>query len=229
MTDPGLASTREHARLAVVLTTIAISIAGVILFSFAPWSDWRTGLLLSIVENAILIGFSITTGDRLIPHLMLFGLAVGSSELLADAWLVDATRTLDYSPGGGPMIWRSPAWMPLAWEVVAVQLGYLGLRLFEWRKGLGLLLAGVIGAINIPFYEEMALKVRWWRYADCRMFLHTPYYIILGEFLIAVVIAALAGQTRYERWSRSILAGLLAGLGIFACYALGYFAMEGPP
>src|SRR6059058_788405 len=101
MTDPGLASTREHARLAVVLTTIAISIAGVILFSFAPWSDWRTGLLLNIVENAILIGFSITTRDRLIPHLMLFGLAVGFSELPADAWLVDATRTLDYSPGGG--------------------------------------------------------------------------------------------------------------------------------
>ena len=48
---------------------------------------------------------------------------VGLAELLADAWLVDYTRTLDYSIGGGPMIWRSPVWMPQAWEVVAVQFG----------------------------------------------------------------------------------------------------------
>ena len=41
----------------------------------------------------------------------------------------DYTRTLDYSIGGGPMIWRSPLWMLLAWEVVAVQFGYIGLGL----------------------------------------------------------------------------------------------------
>jgi len=27
------------------------------------------------------------------------------------------------------MIWRSPLWMLLAWEVVAVQFGYIGLGL----------------------------------------------------------------------------------------------------
>ena len=157
---------------------------------------------------------------------MLFGLAVGGTELLADAWLVDATGTLDYSLGGGPIIWRSPAWMPLAWEAVAVQFGYLGMRLHEWRKGLGLLLTGVLGAINIPFYEEMALRDRWWRYANCRMLLNTPYYIILGEFLIAITIGYLATATRAGRWSRS-LAGVLAGLGIFASYAIAYRAIEG--
>src|SRR4051812_34234303 len=211
MTHPSQDSTREGARLVMILTTIAISIAGVTLFSFVPWSDWRTGLLLNIIENTILIGFCIGLRDRLIPHLMLFGFVVGGVELLADAWLVDATRTLDYSLGGGPMIWRSPAWMPLAWEMVAVQFGYLGLRLSEWRKGLGLLLNGIIGATNIPFYEEMALKVHWWRYTHCRMLLHTPYYIILGEFLIAICLGAMARQTRHERWSRTILAGGVAG------------------
>jgi hypothetical protein len=29
---------------------------------------------------------------------------VGFKELAADAWLVDYTKTLDYSIGGGPMI-----------------------------------------------------------------------------------------------------------------------------
>jgi len=158
---------------------------------------------------------------------MLFGIALGITELLADAWLVGSTGTLDYSIGGGPMIWRSPAWMPLAWEVVAVQFGYLGLRLSEWRKGPGLLLAGMIGAINIPFYEEMALRVRWWRYGHCRMLLHTPYYIIVGEFLIAVGIGCLARATRAERWERSLGAGVLAGLSIFAYYFVGYWLTGG--
>ena len=75
----------ERARLAVVLTTVAISVGGVVLFSTVPWSDWRTGLLLNLVENALLIAFSIWYRDRLIPHLMLFGFAVGLAELLADA------------------------------------------------------------------------------------------------------------------------------------------------
>lgn len=83
----------------MVIATIVISVIAVSLLAFAPWSDWRTGAAL------------------------LFGVVVGLTELVADAWLVDYTRTLDYSIGGGPMIWRSPLWMPLAWEVVAVQFG----------------------------------------------------------------------------------------------------------
>ena len=158
---------------------------------------------------------------------MLFGLAVGVTELVADAWLVDATGTLDYSLGGGPMIWRSPAWMPLAWEMVAVQFGYIGMRLYEGRKGWGLLAAGAIGAVNIPFYEEMALRTHWWRYADCRMLLHTPYYIIVGEFLIVIAIGYLARWTRSGQWSRSLMAGVLAGLSILPCYVVGYWAVEG--
>ena len=82
----------ERARLAVVLTTVAISVGGVVLFSLVPWSDWRTGLLLNLVENAILVAFSIRYRDRLIPHLMLFGFAVGLAELPADAWLVERDR-----------------------------------------------------------------------------------------------------------------------------------------
>jgi hypothetical protein len=51
------------------------------------------------------------------------------------------------------MIWRSPLWMPLAWEVVAVQFGYVGLRLWERFGKTGLVLIGLLGALNIPFYE----------------------------------------------------------------------------
>ena len=40
----------ERARLVVILTTIGISVSGMCLFSMCPWSDWRTGLFLSLVR-----------------------------------------------------------------------------------------------------------------------------------------------------------------------------------
>jgi hypothetical protein len=217
----------ERARLAVVLTTVAISVVGVVVLAFVPWSDWRTAVGLNAIENTLLIAHTVRTKDRLMLRLMAFGLAVGVAELAADAWLVDHTRTLDYSIGGGPMLWRSPAWMPLAWELVAVQIGYIGLRLTEWKLVPGLLLTGLIGAINIPFYEEMARKIHWWRYENCRMLLHTPYYIIVGEFFIAIALGYAARSVRRESWLLPIAAGLLAGLAIFASYAVAYELIDG--
>src|SRR4026207_2578833 len=89
--------------------------------------DWRTGAALNIVDNCLLVGFTLVRRDASLGRFLLFGIVVGFCELPSDAWLVDYTGTLDYSIGGGPLIWRSPLWMPLAWEVVAVQFGYVGL------------------------------------------------------------------------------------------------------
>ena len=51
--------------------------------------------------------------------------------------------------------------MTLAWEVMAMQFGYIGLRLWEhFAKG-GLLMIRLLGAVNIPFYEEMARRIHW--------------------------------------------------------------------
>src|SRR5437899_13111567 len=135
----------ERGRLWIVLATIAINVVAVSLLTLAPWSDWRTGAALNIVDNCLLVGFAVVRRDALLARFLLFGIAVGLAELPADAWLVDSTRTLDYSIGGGPMIWRSPVWMPLAWEVVAVQFGYIGLRLWERLGKLGLLMIGTLG------------------------------------------------------------------------------------
>jgi hypothetical protein len=155
----------ERGRLCVVIATIVINVIAVLLLTFAPWSDWRTGAALNIVDNCLLIGFALVRRDALLARFLVFGLVVGLAELPADAWLVDYTRTLDYSIGGGPMIWRSPLWMPLAWEVVAVQFGYIGLRLWERFGNTCLLMIGLLGAINIPFYEEMARRIHWWQYS----------------------------------------------------------------
>ncbi|HEY3593199.1 MAG TPA: hypothetical protein VGL13_04975 [Polyangiaceae bacterium] len=208
----------ERGRLWVVLATVVINVAAVSLLVFVPWSDWRTGVALNLFDNVLLVGFAVATRDRFMGRLLLFGLAVGLMELPADAWLVDATRTLDYSIGGGPMIWRSPIWMPLAWEVVAVQFGYIGLRLWERFEGAGLTMVALLGAINIPFYEEMARRIHWWQYRGCRMLSFTPWYIIVGEFGIALGLACLARGLRRGNGARALLAGAAGGVWIFLCY-----------
>jgi hypothetical protein len=217
----------ESKRLRLVITTIAINVIAVALLVLAPWSNWRTGLALNLVDNTLLIGFVLLRRDGLLARLILFGLVAGLVELAADAWLVGFTRTLDYSIGGGPMLWRSPAWMPLAWEVVAVQFGYLGLILRERFGGYGLVAIGLLGAVNIPYYEEMARRIHWWRYSGCRMISGTPYYIIVGEFLIAVSFALLVQRFRRGSVKTALLAGIAGGAAIFASYAIAYGLTDG--
>jgi Domain of unknown function (DUF6989) len=216
----------ERERLLVVIATIVINLVAVLLLTFAPWSDWRTGADLNFVDNCLLIGFALVRRDALLGRFLIFGLTVGLMELAADAWLVDYTRTLDYSIGGGPIIWRSPIWMPLAWEVVAVQFGYIGLRLWERFGKVGLLLIGMLGAINIPFYEEMARRIHWWQYDGCRMISYTPWYIILGEFGIAVAFAYLGGMLRRTSWRGAVAVGIVGGLSIFVCYAVAFLITD---
>lgn len=216
----------ERQRLTIVFITIFLNVSSVLVFAHFPWSDWRTGLALNVVDNILLLIHVFRMRDLLMLRLMLFGLVVGCVELLADAWLVYATGTLDYSIGGGPMLWCSPIWMPLAWQVVSVQFGYIGLRLYEAMGVQGLFITGVLGAINIPFYEEMALKVHWWRYSGCRMLFHTPWYVIAGEFLIAMAMGRLATCARQRSPGRIFTAGILGGAVIFVSYAVSYLLID---
>src|SRR5438876_5144786 len=219
----------ERGRLWIVLATIAIIIVAVSLLTLAPWSDWRTGAALNVVDNCLLVGFVLFRSDALLARFLLFGLLVGFAELPADAWLVDYTRTLDYSIGGGPMIWRSPLWMPLAWEVVAVQFGYVGLRLWERFGKTGLVMIGLLGAVNIPFYEEMARRIHWWKYSPESvrgMISYTPWYIIVGEFGIALVFALLARTLRRDSWRFAAVAGVAGGASIFVCYVAAFLITD---
>ena len=214
-------------RMCIVIATIVINIGTVALLNFAPWSNWRTGMALNLLDNLLLLAFVMWHRDVVLARLMVFGLVVGFTELATDAWLVDYTQTLDYSIGGGPMLWRSPTWMTFAWEIITVQFGYVGLWLWN-RYGIwGLLGVGLLGAINIPYYEEMARRINWWQYHDCRMLSFTPYYIILGEFGIAILLAVLAKRAMREDWTYAIWLGIAGGGGIFICYALAYGITDG--
>jgi hypothetical protein len=219
----------ELPRLRIVATTIVINVVAVALLTLAPWSNWRTGVGLNLFDNLLLLTFALRKRDALLGRFILFGLAVGFAELPADAWLVDYTRTLDYSIGGGPMIWRSPIWMPFAWEIVAVQFGCVGLWFCRrFGNATGLIGIGLLGAINIPYYEEMAKRIHWWQYSGCRMISNTPYYIIVGEFLIAIAFTLLATKLPRGSWQRVTVLGIVGGAAIFAAYAVAYGLADRP-
>jgi hypothetical protein len=81
----------ERERLLVVIATVLINVVAVSLLTFAPWSDWRTGAALNVVDNCLLIGFTVVRRDTLLARFLVFGVVVGLTELAADAWLVDYT------------------------------------------------------------------------------------------------------------------------------------------
>lgn len=216
----------ERQRITVVFMTILLNCAAMLLFTRFPWSDWRTGAAMTIADNLLLLIHVFRARDLLMLRLMFFGLVTGWAALAADAWLVYATGTLDYKIGGGPMLWHSAVWMPLAWEIATVQFGFIGLSLYEAMGVQGLIFTGILGVISVPFYEEMAWRAHWWRYHGCRMFFHTPWYIILGEFFIVMALGRLATCARQRGAGRIFTAGVLGGMAILASYALSYLVID---
>jgi hypothetical protein len=83
--EPNSEAALERERLLVVIATVVINAAAVSLLAFAPWSDWRTGAALNLIDNCLLVGFVIARRDALLARFLLFGLAVGFAELPADA------------------------------------------------------------------------------------------------------------------------------------------------
>ncbi len=84
----------------------------------------------------------------------------------------------------------------------------------------------LLGAINIPFYEEMARRIHWWQYGSCRMISFTPWYIILGEFGIVLAFALLARTLRCGSWRKAVVAGIGGGFSILICYALAFWITD---
>lgn len=222
---------REKARLRTVLITVATSVVAAVFFAGKPWSDGRTAAILCAINGTTFAVHILRHRDVAMARLLVFGACLGIVELIADALCVRFTGTLDYSAAKSAMIWESPWWMPLAWMLVASQIGYLGARFVE-RVGLwrGAILSALVGAINIPFYEEMARYAHWWEYQFCRMLpgTHTPLYIVVAELLIGLALGPLArAALRNPSWRGAIVAGLLAGAVTIIGGLVGYGVAEG--
>ena len=219
----------ERARLRTVLATIALSVLTVALLYDRPWSNGWTALALNLVCLGVFAAHLVIYRDRIMARLLLFGLGLGLVELIADALCVRFTQTLDYSVAESPMLGLSPFWMPTAWLVVGAQIGYLGAWLIRRvGSGKGIALTALLGAVNIPFYEEMAYHAHWWRYQRCLRVGHTPVYIIVAELIIGLSLGPLAGWAMRPRstWRDALVAGLVGGLSTIWGGLVGYGLVE---
>ena len=219
----------EQKRLRTVLVTVALSVLTVTLLRDRPWSDGRTALALNCVSVGIFLWHIGRYKDKAMARLLLFGLGLGVIELAADALCVRFTRTLDYSVARSPMLGLSPFWMPTAWMIVAAQIGYLGRRLIgKFGTGVGMTLTAALGAVNIPFYEEMAFHAHWWRYQNCRMVGHTPVYIIIAELVIGLTLGPLALRAMHigATWRTALITGVVGGLSTIWGGLVGYGLVE---
>jgi uncharacterized protein DUF6989 len=206
------------------LTLLGLMIAGHIVAALLA-RGWLTAALidaLALVYLAVLL--ARPAWRPLVGRLLLLGLVAGVLELFTDAAGHQFARSLFY-PQDQPMLWDSPFYMPLSWMIVLTQLSYLAWRLagllpggrLPWRA---ILLAGLAGAVNVPFYEEAAYHAGWWRYAPTVLRLgHTPAYVLLFEGLVAAALPLLTLGLLKLRWRSVALRGAILGLWM-PCAAL---------
>jgi hypothetical protein len=208
-------------RTRFVLLTLLFVLGWNFLSSLVGWG-WPTATIISFGMPLIFIWYVWRRNEFLLGRILLFGLATGWTELLADRWLVETTGTLFYLPGG-PFVWCSPLYMPFAWTVVVTQLGYIGWWMGKrWGIPAASLLIALIGAVNIPLYEQWAKNANWWYYRNTPMLGNTPWYIIGGEFLVALSLPSVISLMEKKHWSVSISAGIGQGLWVWISYSLAF-------
>ena len=202
------------------ITQLDIAIAFVILVDFiftyidsiTKW--WYVGIIdLILTAMLCLLFISIPIFRPLLGRLMLVGLVAGICELFTDASGQSVVHSLIY-PMGELTIWTSPLYMPLSWLVTLTYLGYISWRLrafFGWR--IAILLCGLLGAIDIPIFEEISYHGGWWRYVPTRlMFGHTPVYVALFEGLAVASLPLLFDRLERRSWIETVALGAAIGI-----------------
>lgn len=206
-----------------------VFILGTMVFTlgFALLDAWlelgyASASVLAISMFSIITVVALRWRDVFLQKLVLFGLVAGITELAADNWLVNGINSLFY-PAEQVHIWASPFYMPLAWAVILIQVGYLG-GLLGMKKSLikSIGISFIIGILFIPVFETCAKFAGWWYYESSAKLLDTPYYIILGEGLICAALPIIFHKIARKNWLGTALTGILQGLWIFAAYYIGY-------
>lgn len=204
-----------------IVSTMVLTIGITLLSAHFDWG-YRSALLLAIGMYGAIATFAFRFGDRFLKKLLLFGILAGFTELIADAWLVHGIDSLVY-PAQEPQIWASPIYMPFAWAVVLIQVGYLGWLYAQnhaMPKAMGI--SFLIGMVFIPMFETCAKFADWWYYNPTPMILNTPIYIIVGEGLITLVLPLIYDKENTKPYLFFAVAGIVQGLWVFVSYFLAY-------
>ena len=174
------------------------------------WSN--VGTITVILSLYLLSLVGVQRLRPLVGRLLFAGVIAGLCELFTDASGQSVAHSLLY-PVHEPMLWASPLYMPLSWMVILTHLGYVAWRL---RALIGVpkasIIAGMLGAIQIPIYEEMAYYGGWWQYKPTHLMLgHTPLYVLLFEGLIVAALPLLYDRIERRAWAHVVLIGMLIG------------------
>lgn len=200
---------------AAMIGSVAISVVGNVVSAVLA-AGWRTAVALDLILAAYFAAMALRRDWRaLLGRLFLLGCVAGVIELFTDASGEHVVHSLSYPPGE-PVLWASPVYMPLAWTLVLMQLGYLGWRLRGLAPRLSLgaacALTGLCGGLLVPFYEEMAYHAGWWQYAAAPGLGHTPFYVMLFEAAVAASLPLVLHQVERRAVWRAPLAGVIVGL-----------------
>ncbi len=132
----------KEVRFVIITLIITVAIAAI---SSAFELTWRSAFVLAFGIYGLLAWFAYKQNDRFLKRLLVFGLVAGVTELVADCWLVSNTGTLIYTMDE-PMIACSPFYMPFAWAVLLIQIGYLGwLISLEEKMWVSIIATTIIG------------------------------------------------------------------------------------
>lgn len=208
-----------------IFATIILTLTVAAISSYTH-AGWKSAFALAAGMFVLIAGYALWAKDTFLYRLLLFGILAGIIELFADCWLVRSTGTLVYE-NSEPMIACSPLYMPFAWAVILIQVGYLG-WLIAGHKPLwiSMLATTLIGLLFIPLFEHLAKGAGWWYYKDCLMIFNTPYYIILGEGLICMTLPLFFTIQSHKNYMLAALFGLLQGLWIWAAYYISVIIIQ---
>lgn len=204
--------TTEKLRNQFMLGSIVLAVIMLVTFS-TILPGIAGGYYWSLSLSALYLGFALLKRDTVFLKIIIFSYAAGIAELAADYWLVESTKSLVY-PTNQLMIFSSPSYMPLAWSVVLIQLGYIsGLFLKKFSIVTTGFIMVVMGALFIPTYEHWAINAGWWKYVNTPMILNeVPHYIIVAEGILMFSIPAIYYYTTKASWTKVVLLGALQGL-----------------
>lgn len=209
-----------------IIGTITITLAAAIIDAIFDLK-YQSAFWLAISMFILISLFGYGNKDKFLQKLVFLGLVAGFVELIADNWLVNGISSLVY-PFGEPRIWASPNYMPFAWAVILVQVGYVSWLFTKNCSKLKIfIITFLIGACFIPVFETCAKYAEWWYYNPFKtMLFNTPLYIIVGEGLIAASLPFIYRNILKQNYFTVMLLGIAQGLWIFLAYYIAYITLK---
>ena len=224
----------------VILLMVGLQVGSTIIsaiFHLGPLSASATTAL--VMATFFLLGYP---KSKFLKGLFFFSLMAGFVELAGDHLFVYLNK-LEYPDR--IKIWSSPLYMPFAWAMVLVELCYfsvLSILYFSERyKGIyslliTMLLIMLVGALYIPFYEQLAYTAEWWEYKNCALLCQTPIFVILAEGILVLLLPFLllgfvdlnkffSIENPRKNWRTAALLGILQGIWICFSAIVAYYGL----